>query len=92
MSKTKSNIGYYGMMELPEHSRSMKKRVYVYEVKTSDLSQATGLMNSTDNIFISNVINVKMGEEYSLVTVEMFGSYPYVTNQWEQFVIGEVHN
>jgi hypothetical protein len=61
----------------------MDKHIEVYNVRTDDLPRATKAMNcDRGSFFKSRVLEVRTGDEISLVVVELDGYYPYITNQW----------
>ena len=67
----------------------MEKRIEVFRVRMSDLPKATGWMNYSGDFFHSRVTDVHIDGETALVTVELDGYYPYITNQWEELYITE---
>ena len=68
----------------------MQKHIYVYRVYTKDLPRATKEMNGTWQCFTSTVVDVlHIGENTSLVTVEQYGNYPYITNKWDFILDGD---
>jgi hypothetical protein len=69
-----------------------KTYVFVYEVRMQHLTTATALMNSTHEHFHSRVRDIwrdpceGFNSDKVLVVVEHTNDYPYVTNQWDDFI------
>lgn len=51
------------------------------------LPRATIEMNCFSDSFESRVVEIISGEDNSIVIVELDGSYPYITNKWESFIL-----
>lgn len=69
--------------------RHLEKRVHVYEIETRLLPLATKLMNqercgNPSPPFESRVIEIITGEPDSMIIVEVYGKYPYITTRWEK--------
>jgi len=65
------------------------KRIRAYEINLCDLTLASKKMNCQTEIFESKIINVIHQDEQDtcIVLVEENGSYPFITSQWEKFII-----
>jgi len=64
-----------------------------FRVSLSNLVRACGAMNGeSGNIFKSRVVKILTSDwtEDVFLIVEIDGNYPYITNQWEQFIIPSV--
>jgi len=66
---------------------NMDKRKRVFRVPTDRLPEATAAMNYTGDFFRSRVCDVIPQGPESLVVVELDGSYPFIENEWEVFII-----
>lgn len=68
----------------------MKSEIYAYKIKTEDLPLATTKMNYREGSFFeSSVINIMPNGSISTVIVNINGFYPFITNQWNEFIIKE---
>lgn len=65
------------------------RMIRAYKVRNDNLPKITGMMNSSDLFFRSEVTDVIVGENASIVIVKMEGSYPFIENQWEKFIVKE---
>jgi hypothetical protein len=61
-------------------------RIEVYPVINTNLPEATKLMNRKSDQFESRVVEIIVGDRESLVIVELKGSYPFITEQWEKVI------
>jgi len=65
-----------------------KPYIQVFELYNQYLVRATRNMNCNDDFFKARVISlIPNGKNRTLVGVEIEGSYPYVTNQWEEYFV-----
>ena len=66
-----------------------RKKIRAYKVRNGDLPLATEKMNYYGDSFESKVKEIITGGTSSVVIVELDGSYPYIENEWNEFVIME---
>jgi hypothetical protein len=70
--------------------------VECYKVERDDLPKASRLMNENcpDAGFKSQIVDVLPVEDktYVVVVVQICGSYPYVTNEWNSVIVKDWEN
>jgi hypothetical protein len=64
----------------------MDTYIHAYKVMTKCLPEATQAINGNWGCLKSRVIHIEVMQEVSIVIVEMQGTYPYITNQWDEFI------
>jgi len=67
----------------------------VYRVDKHNLVRASNAMNFSESslpgrIFRSKVEEIIVEDKTCLVIVRIWGSYPYITDPWKEFIIEEV--
>jgi len=65
----------------------MDKYIEIYKIRNEDLPKATKVLNGNWTAFKSKVVDIIIDKNTSLLIVELNGSYPFITNQWESLIL-----